>query len=119
MEPLPYTITIKLINIIISDLRQYILLARYQPHPSSLLADEIWRKYFSSRLFVIMHETTQRNIQEDSNFHIYHHESLRFLKELTFTKMSIILSFRGLFIRSCKVFMALLEVCKSDTIVAE
>jgi hypothetical protein len=68
---------------------------------------------------VTMQEATQHHIQEDSNFHIYDHESLRFHQELTFTKMSIILSLRRLFMRSCKVFIALLEVCKSDTIVAE
>jgi hypothetical protein len=39
--------------------------------------------------------------------------------ELTFTKVSIMLSFRGLLMRSCRVWIALLEVCRSDTIVAE
>jgi hypothetical protein len=52
-----------------------------------------------------------------------HAESQRALHEvsteLTFTKLSIMLSLRGLFMRSCSVWIASLEVCRSDTIVAE
>jgi len=70
-------------------------------------------------MFLTIHETTQCHILQEYNLHTYHQGSLRFQQELTFTKLSTIHSFRGLFMRSCKVFIVLLEVCKSDTIVAE
>ena len=75
--------------------------------------------FFFYRMFVTIRETTQCHILQESNLHTYHKDSLRFQQELTFTKLSTILSLKGLFMRSCKLFIVLLEVCKSDTIVAE